>query len=139
MAIPLMQRLRPNSCAIRLKRCAKINQKNPLFAGTLSFANAMLGQKDSALKGAERAVMLSPSNKDRLGGPGFEEIQALIQTMVGENNRAIPTLTLLLQTPYLSLLYGQIPITPALLRLDPIWDPLRTGPAFQKLCEEKQP
>ena len=99
----------------------------------------MLGQKDSALKGAERAVMLSPSDKDRLGGPGFEEIQALIQTMVGENNRAIPTLTRLLQTPYLSLFYRQIPITPALLRLDPTWDPLRADPAFQKLCEEKQP
>jgi hypothetical protein len=31
------------------------------------------------------------------------------------------------------------PVTPALLRLDPIWDPLRADPAFQKLCEEKQP
>ena len=30
------------------------------------------------------------------------------------------------------------PITPALLRLDPLWDPLRGDPAFQKLCEEKQ-
>jgi len=27
----------------------------------------------------------------------------------------------------------------ALLRLDPLWDPLRADPAFQKLCEEKQP
>ena len=25
------------------------------------------------------------------------------------------------------------------LRLDPLWDPLRSDPAFQKLCEEKQP
>ena len=30
-----------------------------------------------------------------------------------------------------------MPITPALLRLDPFWDPLRADPAFQKLCEEK--
>ena len=30
-----------------------------------------------------------------------------------------------------------MPITPALLRLDPLWDPLRADPAFQKLCEEK--
>jgi serine/threonine-protein kinase len=122
-----------------LEPLGKNQTENPVFAGVLSFANAVLGQKDSALKGAERAVMLSPSNKDRLNAPGFEEIQALIQTMVGENNRAIPTLTRLLQTPYLSLLYLQIPITPALLRLDPVWDPLRSDPAFQKLCEEKQP
>ena len=37
----------------------------------------------------------------------------------------------------MSWLYGPTPITPALLRLDPIWDPLRADPAFQKLCEEK--
>jgi TolB-like protein/Tfp pilus assembly protein PilF len=122
-----------------LEALYKNQTENPLFAAALSFANAVLGQKDSALMGAERAVMLSPSNKDRLRGPGFEEIQALIQTMVGENNRAIPALTRLLQTPYQSLFYLVIPVTPALLRLDPIWDPLRADPAFQKLCEEKQP
>jgi hypothetical protein len=67
-----------------------------------------------------------------------EEELALIQTMVGENSRAISGLAQLLQKPYLSGFYAT-PITPALLRLDPIWDPLRADPAFQKLCEEKQP
>jgi serine/threonine-protein kinase len=110
-----------------------------LFAGALSLANAVLGQKDSALKGAERAVMLFPSNKDRMAGPGFEEVMALIQTMLGENSRAIPTLTRLLRTPYRSFFHFRNPVTPALLRLDPLWDPLRSDPAFQKLCEEKQP
>jgi serine/threonine-protein kinase len=122
-----------------LEALCKNQPENPLFAGGLSFANAMLGQKDSALKGAERAVILLPSNKDRVFGPGYEEIQALIQTMVGENNRGISTLTRLLQTPYSSLFCFGIPITPALLRLDPIWDPLRGDPAFQKLIEEKKP
>jgi len=62
--------------------------------------------------------------------------------MVGENgSRAISTLTRLLQTPYASWIYfyGRMPVTPALLRLDPVWDPLRADPAFQKLYEEKQP
>jgi TolB-like protein/class 3 adenylate cyclase/Tfp pilus assembly protein PilF len=109
------------------------------LAGALSLTNAVLGEKHSALKGAERAVMLLPTLKDRVWGPGFEEILALIQTMLGENSRAISTLARLLQTPYVSLLYFQIPVTPALLRLDPLWDPLRVDPAFQKVCEEKQP
>jgi hypothetical protein len=68
---------------------------------------------------------------------GFEENLAFVQTILGENSRAISTLTQLLQTPYTSWLYNPAPITPALLRLDPIWDPLRADPAFQKLCEEK--
>jgi len=79
-----------------------------------------------------------PSSKDRLSGPGFEENLALVETIIGENSRAISTLTRLLQTPYGGWLYNPAPITPALLRLDPIWDPLRADPAFQKLCEEKQ-
>ena len=97
----------------------------------------LMGEKDSALKEAERAVMLLPSAKDAVEGPGFEENLALIQTIFGENSRAISTLTQLLQTPYNSWLYGPAPITPALLRLDPLWDPLRADPAFQKLCEDK--
>jgi hypothetical protein len=59
--------------------------------------------------------------------------------MFAENNGAISTLTRLLQTSYSGWLYAATPVTPALLRLDPFWDPLRSDPAFQKLCEEKQP
>ena len=60
-------------------------------------------------------------------GTKYEENLALIQTIFGENRRAIETLTQLLQTPYNSYIWTT-PITPALLRLDPLWDPLRTDP-----------
>jgi serine/threonine-protein kinase len=109
-----------------------------LNAAALSQAYAALGEKHSALKEAERAITLLPSAKDRVDGPAFEENLALIQTIFGENISAISTLTRLLQTPYDGLDYYSRPITPALLRLDPVWDPLRSDPAFQKLCEEKQ-
>jgi predicted Zn-dependent protease len=109
------------------------------FAHWLSLAYALMGEKDSALKEAERAIMLLPRDKDALFGPSWEENLALVQTIFGENSRAISTLTKLLQTPYFSWWYDQAPITPALLRLDPVWDPLRSDPAFQKLCEQKQP
>jgi tetratricopeptide (TPR) repeat protein len=114
---------------------------NAYFVAALSWPNALLGEKEAALKEAERAIMLFPSIKDRVWGPIFEENLAVIQMMVGENSRAISTLTRLLQTPYFGWTYGfgRTPVTLALLRLDPHWDPLRTDPAFQKLCEEKQP
>jgi len=105
---------------------------------TLSQAYAAMGKKESALKEAQRAIMLGPRAKDPVSRPSWEESLAVIQTMFGENSRAISILSQLLQTPYSPGFYGT-PVTPALLRLDPLWDPLRSDPAFQKLCEEKQP
>jgi TolB-like protein/Tfp pilus assembly protein PilF len=103
----------------------------------LSDAYALIGEKDLAIKLAERAVMMS-RGKTTVTGPAMEENLALIETMFGENSRAISTLTKLLQTPYQGWI-SSVVLTPALLRLDPLWDPLRSDPAFQKLCEEKQP
>ena len=111
---------------------------NSFFAQQLALANAALGEKEIALIEAERATTLLPSAKDPLSGPTREEVLALIQMMFGDSTGPISTLSRLLQRPYISWLYGPMPATPAVLRLDPIWDPLRADPAFQKLCEEKQ-
>jgi TolB-like protein/Tfp pilus assembly protein PilF len=147
--LALMQRLAGDTASAKvtaeqgrdtLERLCEDQPDNVRSAAWLSLSYAVLGNEDSALKEAERAIMLLPSTKDRMDGPGYEETLALNQMTFGENSRAISTLTRLLQTPYDSWLYGPYgpaPLTPALLRLDPIWDPLRTDPAFQKLCKEK--
>ncbi len=122
-----------------LEPLRKEQPDNAFVAAALSVAYATLDEKDSALNEAQRAITLMPSSKDRLSGPGFEENLALVEMIIGENSRAISTLTRLVQTPYGGWLYVPAPVTPALLRLDPLWDPLRADPAFQKLCEEKQP
>ena len=105
---------------------------NPNFAGALSVFHAVLGQKDAAIKEAERAIALLPTVKDAVAGPTYEQNLAYVEVLVGEKNRAIPRLQRLLEIPYADYL------TPALLRLHPQWDPLRGDPAFQKLCEGKK-
>jgi TolB-like protein len=111
-------------------------QKDPdnlILVSVLPIIHAVLGQKDAAIKEAERAITLLPSGKDAMAGPRNEENLAFVEVLVGEKNRAIPRLQRLLEIPYTECL------TPALLRLHPQWDPLRADPAFQKLCEEKKP
>jgi TolB-like protein len=111
-------------------------QKDPddhRLAEVLSATRAVLGQKDAAIKEAERATTLLPSGKDAVVGPKAEEILASVEVLVGDKNRAIPRLQRLLEIPYIDCL------TPALLRLHPQWDPLRGDPRFQKLCDEKNP
>jgi TolB-like protein/Flp pilus assembly protein TadD len=105
---------------------------NPNFATALSLIHAVLGEKDAAIKEAERAITLLPSAKDAVDGPTYEENLAFVEAMVGDKDRAIPRLQRLLEIPYTNCL------TPALLRFDPKWDPLRGDPRFQKLCEDKK-
>ena len=72
-----------------------------------------------------------------MDGPIPIEILARVAARMGEPDRAIAALQKLLSIPYDGALAQNVPLTPALLRLDPMFDPLRNDPRFQKLCEEK--
>ena len=122
-----------------LEPICKTQPDNDFAATCLSQAYALLGDRNSALKEAERAIALKPSAEYGASSPGLNENLALVRTIIGENTGAISILAPLLEVPYSSgsSLYGT-PITPALLRLDPTWDPLRADPAFRKLYEEKR-
>jgi TolB-like protein/cytochrome c-type biogenesis protein CcmH/NrfG len=122
----------------RVEQLHKDQPNDVEITAALAEAYAVMGEKDLALKVAERALVLGRA-KSPLSERTTQELHAIILTMVGENTRAISILTQLLETPYWSYRYGPPAITPALLRVDPFWDPLRGDPAFQKLCEEKQP
>jgi TolB-like protein/integral membrane sensor domain MASE1/class 3 adenylate cyclase/Tfp pilus assembly protein PilF len=112
---------------------------NYTLIGDLALTNMGLGDKAAALALSEQAIAVNPIEKDALVGPIPIEIRARVSARMGEPDRAIAALQKLLSIPYAGALPQNVPVTPALLRLDPMFDPLRDDPRFQKLCEQKSP
>jgi serine/threonine-protein kinase len=105
----------------QLKRSSDAADNHIQLAKVLAY----LGEKDSALAEAQRASELLPESKDAFSGPDIAEGVAQVHAIVGENDRAIEILDGLLSRPS--------SITVQMLKINPIWDPLRNDPNFQAL------
>jgi TolB-like protein/class 3 adenylate cyclase/Tfp pilus assembly protein PilF len=108
--------------------------ENYLLVDALALTNMGLGDKVAALALSERAMGANPIEKDAVTGPFPIEVLARVAARMGEPDRAIAALQKLLSLPYESPLASNLPLTPALLRLDPMFDPLRNDSRFQKLA-----
>jgi serine/threonine-protein kinase len=113
--------------------------ENYVLIGDLALTNMGLGDKAAALSLAERAMTVLPLEKDVVDGPAPIEILARVAARLGEPDRAIAALRKLLSIPSEGALAARVPLTPALLRLDPMFDPLRNDPRFQELILERIP
>jgi serine/threonine-protein kinase len=109
---------------------------NLSLIGDLALTNMGLGDKAAALALSERAIAANPIEKDALEGPIPIEILARVAARMGEPDRAIAALQKVLSIPDEGPVAFNVPLTPALLRLDPMFDPLRNDPRFQKLVTQ---
>jgi TolB-like protein/class 3 adenylate cyclase/Tfp pilus assembly protein PilF len=120
-----------------LEPLLKEQPENYQLIGDLALINIGLGEKTAALALSERGLTALPIEKDALAGPKPLEILARVAARAKEPDRAIAALEKLLSIPGSGAMAENVPLTPALLRLDPMFDPLRNDPRFQKLCEDK--
>jgi TolB-like protein/Flp pilus assembly protein TadD len=89
---------------------------------------AGLGRKQEAIAEGRRAVELLPESQDAFDGPRCTASLAQIYALTGEADEAFRLIDHLLSVPN--------GLTIPVLKLDPIWDPLRKDPRFQALIDK---
>jgi TolB-like protein/class 3 adenylate cyclase/Flp pilus assembly protein TadD len=114
-----------------LEKAVREQPDNAQALIALGMVDAALGQKKDAIREGRRAIELFPVSKDAIDGSLLMEYLAAIYATSGKADAAIDQLAATAKIPG-HLNYGE-------LRLDPIWDPLRRDPRFDKIVASLAP
>ena len=125
---------RYDSARVHYERIIRSNPKSTdkdvaTFHVNLGLAYAGLGRCEEAIREGEEAVRIVPVSRDALTGAELRRGLSEIYMMCGEYEATIDEIETLLAVPS--------SLTVAILRIDPIWDPIRTNPRFRRLVEGK--
>ena len=130
---PTRQRTHAESARQMIENVIREHSGDPRHHAALGLAYAYKGRKDEAVREGNLAVTLYPVSKDAAAGPIYVLNLARIYTLVGEYDQAIQQLEYLLSIPSSEYLWQLVSVP--LLKIDPMWDPLRDHPEFQSLVQ----
>jgi serine/threonine-protein kinase len=122
---------RYDSARVYYERIIRSNPQSmhlPYYHTYLGLAYAGLGRKEEAIREGREAVRIVPISKDALVGPEMVSYLAEIYMRCGEHEAAIDQIETMVSLP------GPY-MTVNILRIDPIWDPIRSNPRFKRLVE----
>jgi TolB-like protein/tRNA A-37 threonylcarbamoyl transferase component Bud32/TolA-binding protein len=121
---------RYDSARVHFERIIRSNPQSayvPVYRSDLGLAYAGLGRCEDAIRIGEEAVRVIPISKDAVVGTSLIGNLAEIYVKCGRHEAAIDQIETWLSVPS--------GISVDLLRLDPIWDPIRSNPRFKRLVE----
>ncbi|MGH7535183.1 MAG: tetratricopeptide repeat protein, partial [Gemmatimonadales bacterium] len=114
-----------DSARLAFEALVEASPDNAQLRSLLGTALAYLGRPADAVREGERAVALTPISRDAHTGPYLQHQLVRIYILVGEYEKALDRLEPLLRIPYY--------LSPAWLRIDPTFDPIREQPRFKRL------
>jgi Flp pilus assembly protein TadD len=114
-----------------LNQAVQMSPEDAKLLSNLAVVDALLGRKQDAIDEAKHAIEMRPTSKDAIAGPGIVANLALVYAWTNELDLAFETLRPLSTMAY-GVYYGQ-------LKVDPLWDPIRKDPRFDKLLAELAP
>ena len=123
---------RYDSARVHYERIIRSNSQSAyicFYRGALGLAYAGLGRCEEAIREGKEAVRILPMSKDAFVGGDLVRFLAEIYLICGEYEAAIDQIDLALSVPS--------SVSAGLLRVDPIWDPIRRNPRFRRLADEK--